>query len=348
MGKQIQIVGANNAPYVAKELDLESGNQFTFAKPVGTDVVEVGALDFIKAIEDYDTFKDWVVNYKRDANTIIPLRIDKIEGNVETEKIVYTFTNDDVDVSSITLVKLIVEMVNDTNEISASYVDETKEIEAGTVLPTPSGDDDGKLLGVADGEYALVNGNPAIPTPTADDIGKFLKVADDLDFEYGEAGGGITEYDFSNNQNATLADLINEFGTNLTETITIKYVSSWGYPAFLTGIFKVEDPHTSTLQLYFKEDNATLNGYKIYSIEDSLTNLEQITIGSFFSSPTYLQEYSLPKTPSSANSGKCLMPVYNMGNWELGYASPLPSLPEDASTKTYVLKAVNGIMDWFE
>lgn len=156
MGKQIQIVGANNAPYVAKELDLESGNQFTFAKPNGTDVVEVGALDFIKAIEEYDTFKDWVVNYKRDENTIIPLRIDKIEGNVDTEKIVYTFTNDDVDVSSITLVKLIVEMVNATNEISASYVDETKEIEAGTVLPTPSADDNGKVLGIEDGAYALI------------------------------------------------------------------------------------------------------------------------------------------------------------------------------------------------
>lgn len=159
MGKQIQIVGANNAPYVAKELDLESGNQFTFAKPDGTDVVEVGALDFIKAVEEYDTFKDWVVNYKRDENTIIPLRIDKIEGNVDTEKIVYTFTNDDVDVSSITLVKLIVEMVNATNEISASYVDETKEIEAGTVLPTPSADDNGKVLGVEDGAYALVAGS---------------------------------------------------------------------------------------------------------------------------------------------------------------------------------------------
>ena len=74
MGKQIQIVGQNVRPVVLKELDLNANGIFTFLKPSEDDVVEVNNSEFIRAIKDIDTFNKWVVEYKRDENTIIPLR----------------------------------------------------------------------------------------------------------------------------------------------------------------------------------------------------------------------------------------------------------------------------------
>ena len=311
MGKQIQIVGQNVRPVVLKELDLNANGIFTFLKPSEDDVVEVNNSEFIRAVKDIDTFNKWVVEYKRDENTIIPLRIDKIEkkviepsseqtlnlnelsgytyydleGNgyatppalpylaymgfwqiysspsaqyqftymltnsgdipvltppptsensngVSSEyfesasydadtKILtfalkgaevgaseeapktewhFSFTNDDVDVSAITLVKLEVVYTIEDDSIVATYVDETKEIEAGTVLPTPSGADDGKLLGVDDGAYAIVD-NP-IPSVSADDKDKYLHTnasTGDLEWASVSGGGGedITQIDIS-------------------------------------------------------------------------------------------------------------------------------------------------------
>lgn len=162
------------------------------------------------------------------------------------------------------------------------------------------------------------------------------------------SGGGATVYDFSNNANATLEDLLSEFGTSGTKTIVIKYDNGFGYTNSITGLFKVVDNHTNVLELYFQVNNNKLNGYRNYSITDTLANLGTILISTFFNTDTYLQEYSLPTTPSGIDNGKCLMPVYNMGYWELGYASPFPTLPSDASSKTYVLKAVNGTLTWVE
>ena len=148
MGKQIQIVGMN-APFEEKALDLETGNQFTFAKPAEGDAVEIGDLNFIRAIKNIDTFRGWTVNYKRSEDVVVVLKIDKIEKEAIDEdfnKFTFTFVNDDVDVSSIVLVKLVVEYNEKTGAIEAEYQDETKEIQAGTVLPTPSAEDNGRIF----------------------------------------------------------------------------------------------------------------------------------------------------------------------------------------------------------
>lgn len=152
MGKEIQIVGQDDRPIIEKAFNLNEGNQLEFLKPSEGDQVEVSKDLFINEIKSLSTFKDWIINYKRDENTIIPLRIDKIEKvEEESVKYIYSFTNDDVDVDKVTLVKLVVEYNETSGEVTATYVDETKEIEAGTVLPTPSAEDNGKVLGVIDG-----------------------------------------------------------------------------------------------------------------------------------------------------------------------------------------------------
>lgn len=243
MGKEIQIVGQDNRPIIEKAFNLNEGNQLEFLKPSEGDQVEVSKDLFINEIKNLSTFKDWVINYKRDENTIIPLRIDKIEkaieggakqvdidfsqlgksydgavtmnglektenpkfvsvsvsaggaskeivigrmanhGNAylpldsqgeielpaisetltaernpvtrcvravnnngiislwvvpfvegetnpvleETTKYIYSFTNDDVDTDKVTLVKLVVEYNETSGEVTATYVDETKE-----------------------------------------------------------------------------------------------------------------------------------------------------------------------------------------------------------------------------
>lgn len=59
----------------------------------------------------------------------------------------------------------------------------------GPEIPTPTTSDNGKVLGVTNGAYALQEANPDIPTPTTSDNGKVLGVANGV-YALQEAGGG--------------------------------------------------------------------------------------------------------------------------------------------------------------
>ena len=465
MGKQIQIVGQNVRPVVLKELDLNANGIFTFLKPSEDDVVEVNNSEFIRAIKDIDTFNKWVVEYKRDENTIIPLRIDKIEkkviepsselefsittlnsleagnyeigldgtltlgnnyvyvergehsdfariiyglapyhapvyisllnladGEVQLEEISeeftgesantrlisarkdgdklylvlepwnseeviatasdetpktewhFSFTNDDVDVSAITLVKLEVVYTIEDDSIVATYVDETKEIEAGTVLPTPSGTDDGKLLGVADGAYALVN-NP-IPSVSGDDKDKYLHTnAESGALEWAEvSGGGSNEItiELANDEySLSLAQLYEKAGNINGETLVlvknnvelwriancILKTASYGATYYVFSGIRMNVSNTGTLQFI----------YGLSSTGDELV---------YGQGPDYLTSNFAYVVVSSNNTSDTSAGVIITPNGTKGYG--VVSLPGDANTKTYVLKCVNGTIEWVE
>ena len=536
MGKQIQIVGQNVRPVVLKELDLNANGIFTFLKPSEDDVVEVNNSEFIRAVKDIDTFNKWVVEYKRDENTIIPLRIDKIEkkviepssssfvelsinaikllengnykidfdgtltkdtehsyvvglsvqyggsyiaigygtlenhggayinindqladgditikpiseeyteesasvkysrllsANKDGDKLTlelvpwgeevgasdgtpktewhYYFTNDDVDVSAITLVKLEVVYTIEDDSIVATYVDETKEIEAGTVLPTPSGADDGKVLGVEDGAYALVEQSGG---------GSGLPVIDLGEFNYDEALPTLQDvYD----ENTTLLSSRNilfilklkrynypgdQSGTTYYGTFYIDYWDASGGAYYISGsivrnsnlqakYFNNRFNTTDTITIFFEALDTMLNSSMdlsayIKMFEINVPYMEQYTFSylincgaitdleldySFFvkntgGSPFVAfvrysgQRYgSTPKIYVNILSGRYGSSYFGSAYYNNDFTQTItendiffddsaiiktPLLPNDASTKTYVLKAVNGVLTWVE
>ena len=541
MGKQIQIVGQNVRPVVLKELDLNANGIFTFLKPSEDDVVEVNNSEFIRAIKDIDTFNKWVVEYKRDENTIIPLRIDKIEkkviepagartldisgfdssnylydldgnvgdGNTPLPYIVYaggywklvsspsgpyqfwvgltntidnipvltpppsndnylgvsseyfesasydadtkiltfvlvgeeasavetdeqpktewhfSFTNDDVDVSAITLVKLEVVYTIEDDSIVATYVDETKEIEAGTVLPTPSGADDGKVLGVQDGAYALVEQSGGgsswediILSNAGSTEGELMTALDpsttekqtrfiNLSYKTGGNSDELIKLIISTNYagGAWSCDMIIVSPTYLTKGIYLNYkmMSKSGsgllsdlFKTFLIGVPPL--PADTSVNYTLKYDGGTLawvqgGGFLTgIQIPGSYFNpqtgqSDHITIAQFFEAVGIdLSVQSQGVIPFFTSDGEYAICSYSAssylyitkfgrnqygGQYIIGqdlaynindtssysatstytfYTSPVfvPALPNDADSKTYVLKAVDGAVQWVE
>lgn len=230
---------------------------------------------------------------------------------------------------------------------------ELKALPTIPTIPTPTALDENKVIKVDNqGEYALADETKELPAVETTDKDKYLHTnASTGALEWSEVqGGGEEQYeilDFSSNLSATMTDLINEIGFD-------KDVNTWENPLVLRCQFKykqyswdsVISTAVGTLKMYYQ------GSYYLEFKED--WNRTQIS--------EWLKNFGDPDTTSVVNDFlKNNSNIYTAKAVELAYQGSIVNkgvvmvnsgnvmtMPPADDTKTYILKCVNGSIQWVE
>lgn len=207
------------------------------------------------------------------------------------------------------------------NTVLSAYTDRLVKNLIG--VPDAAATDAGKIVKVAGaGSYELAEAGIPVPTPQVADAGKAIKVNTQGIYELGNVvddNGFI--FDLTNKAEATFNDLLGLIGSDgfYPIALTIKYLYN-GNETWRRGLLFYKNNGSSKDLSFIEYNGHSYDGtdpykFNIYRIH---TNNYSLAIGAWFSD-TYKFE--------------CIA---------------VPALPSDASSKTYVLKSVNGTIRWVE